>query len=749
MKFSIPKMVFFFIILFWLLVGSFPEIHECSGTETASRFIKMLNDTSMTLVYHAKDSLIKMGNPAVYKLIKILQDTSATLLLKNRAAWVLKEMGPKAAIALPTIKSILKDSAANFDFRRTAIEICGSIGPDARETVPELIKFLNESRFESYREAAASALGRIGPSAKDAVPHLIRLMKNDWNEAVRIKSQYALARIGEPAVDELSDLFSDSSESHFLRAKIAEIFTYMGPKAINVLPLLISAVSDTGESEDVRIHAAEAIGEIGPQADSAINPLIYVMAEDKGNGNVSHFSKKALIKIGKPAVPELMKLIMNRADLSIAGSRLRENAVYVLGEIKPPDVEVVEFLTGLLNEAGPNSDIVKTNEFYDVDFKQEIAEALGKFGALSKKSIPALLFTTNMLLTNLRYSAAVSIIKIAEACLDAKDTDALPLLKIAYDSLSIKQKLGYFSFPELIPEDLARMNRAIQALELIEEKSSLHEITIWYSNTNKFFVLIFSFYLLLIVMCLVLLWKKPIWILKINSKIPLSDYKIPNLDLPVPLKYFFIVGFFHYHQRVLDAWVESYLKVSKAQIGEKCKESTSPTRPEIRITLDDSGPKPFLVQDLRGIFSKKRICLLIRGGEESDRKSLACQIANAITQADKSTRLCPDHPMLPVFVEKGLVSNAPNHKDPLVETVRGELRVLFQEEEDPVNEQLVIHLLRKRRILVIINYYLAVSPKTRNLINPRAPDFPINALVATSDMSEELGGVNKNVISLQ
>jgi HEAT repeat protein len=61
----------------------------------------------------------------------------------------------------------------------TALEALATIGPDAKEAVPGLIKLLGDNRGSGIRTAAADALGAIGPDAKEALPALERLRRED------------------------------------------------------------------------------------------------------------------------------------------------------------------------------------------------------------------------------------------------------------------------------------------------------------------------------------------------------------------------------------------------------------------------------------------------------------------------------------------------------------------------------------------------------------------------------------------
>ena len=75
-----------------------------------------------------------------------------------RAAATMREVGPRARVAIPELIECLHDDEFRIVFN--AATALGNIGPDAREAVPELIK-LQSHPVSNVREAAAEALKKI------------------------------------------------------------------------------------------------------------------------------------------------------------------------------------------------------------------------------------------------------------------------------------------------------------------------------------------------------------------------------------------------------------------------------------------------------------------------------------------------------------------------------------------------------------------------------------------------------------
>src|SRR5207247_367539 len=60
--------------------------------------------------------------------------------------------------------------------------------------------------------------------------------------------------------------------------------------------------------------------------------------------------------------------------------------------------------------------------------------------------------------------------------------------------------------------------------------------------------------------------------------------------------------------------------------------------------------------------------------------------------------------------------------------------------------ELLLELLRKRRVLVIVDSLSELNETTRKRVRPAQADFPVAALVVTSRLEEDLGGAAKTII---
>jgi len=93
--------------------------------------------------------------------------------------------------------------------------------------------------------------------------------------------------------------------------------------------------------------------------------------------------------------------------------------------------------------------------------------------------------------------------------------------------------------------------------------------------------------------------------------------------------------------------------------------------------------------------------------------------------------------MMPVLIEFDF--------DDFLDAISARLRMLISQEEE-ISEELILKLLRKRRLLVIVDHFSEMNEKTRSVLRPGSKDIPANALMVTSRIKEQLGGIPKTVI---
>jgi hypothetical protein len=253
--------------------------------------------------------------------------------------------------------------------------------------------------------------------------------------------------------------------------------------------------------------------------------------------------------------------------------------------------------------------------------------------------------------------------------------------------------------------------------------------------------------ILYVALLLLTFWRRPLWLYKANNVLQSMDFTLPAQigGMKVGLRYLLLAGFFHYNRRVLDAWVAKYIAAAREEFQKKETVQDRQVHIPVPVVLDGQSIPQLESRHLQPVFSKKRGCLLIWGEGGAGKTSLACQIANWAMSDDPAIRLCGQHAMLPVLIEHELDMKIAADKHLFTEAIRGELRAVINAEK-PIPEALLLHLLKQRRILVIVDHFSEMSEATRKEIRPGHPDFPANALIITSRINERLDGVPKTAL---
>jgi hypothetical protein len=148
----------------------------------------------------------------------------------------------------------------DVQFLREVQFALASVGPEAQDAVPALVRSLSASQ-EELRASAAFALGRIGPKARAAVPELRKNLDNP-SDIVRLASLSALMEL-QPGERRLAIVAAPlllkalDSEHEIVRAEAARGLGRLGELGRSSLPRLKRLLQDA--SPLVREAAAESI----------------------------------------------------------------------------------------------------------------------------------------------------------------------------------------------------------------------------------------------------------------------------------------------------------------------------------------------------------------------------------------------------------------------------------------------------------------------------------------------------------
>jgi HEAT repeat protein len=243
------------------------------------------------------------------------------------------------ADALPLLAPALKDNDATV--RKNVVLALGSLGPQARGVVTDLLEKLKDNDPE-VRKAAAQAVARIGVEGKGSVPQLIDLLK-DRNVETRRAGAVLLAKLGpdgKEAAPTLAATLKDPDRE--IRRSALEALAQYGADAKAAVPGLRDILK--GKDKTLHPNALDVLSQLGPAAKDAIPELIELLEDP----SLRESAATALGKIGKPAVPALKEALKDN------NAKVRAGACMALGEIGPDAKEALFALSSLQRDRDAN-----------------------------------------------------------------------------------------------------------------------------------------------------------------------------------------------------------------------------------------------------------------------------------------------------------------------------------------------------------------------------------------------------------
>jgi HEAT repeat protein len=667
--------------------------------------------------------------------------------------------------------------------------------------VPHLVRALHDDDW-LVRAYAADGLKNLGPAAATTAPDLVHALR-DPNRDVRLVAGAALQSIGPAAIHDVTALLNDPAADADVRRRAAEILKVIVPKSEGgdrdaAVAALLAALNDA----QVHGPAADALGEI-PDRQDVVSSLITASTASEYNASAI----AALGRIGRVTQNEdirnqilsaLLKSLTNVNQMERHnGSRISENtadalkmigpravgvlgralsdgtldedtrgdAAFVLGRFEPPEKDAVPYLVAVLKLKDPSSYV-----------RAQAADALGSIGPLARDDLPTLLKTLSDTDEAVRVAAASALGSVVEGGDAHEINEVLDGLKALANDPAVQNGLTP-ALEKIGPEIRNRARelftarderqKAIESLTSIEDalKDRTPDTIHWaldrldrlqgedwwdpvlaWLRANKTVAGVFLYVFSLSSLWLALLWLRPLWLMSVNDALrPYTDVQLPVWlwNVKVSLRKALLVGLLDGHPRILDAWVAAHVESARERFAKKDTVRDREVHVAAPVVLDGKTAPSYGPADLRPAFGRQRVYLLISGEGGSGKTSLACQVAKWAMSADAAERVA-GHLMLPVFLDEELPAESERHQ-PLLAAIRGGLQDLVDAPE-PTSEELAERLLRRRRLLVIVDHLSETSAATRQAIQPSLPDFPVNAMVVTSRLDEPLGGVAKTVI---
>ncbi len=585
---------------------------------------------------------------------------------------------------------LLQDSADEEE-RRSAAEALGKIGPSARNAVPALIEALENDADSKGAWTAANALAKIGPDAEAAVPALIRALQRDEDESGAWAAAHALTEIAPRDREVISALvkMSETGPPH-MRWAVVVVLPNIGPGVKEVGPAVRKVLIED-EDQNVRMMAATSLGMIA--------------------------------RSDKEEVPALIKALEEDTDAGV-----RSTVAGALGSIGP-DVD------------GVVSALIKTlQRDSDGGVRSAAASALGEMGTEARTVVSALVQALEEDTEgSVRRAAAQALSTIAGTVQDAEVVTALPMLK------EVSQSLGEFR------QDRANVERTIQALSAIRDLREMEKRNKFWSEleqTYSRFPYVFwasGYIILCLATCLTLLLLRPLWILRVNQWMRThAALRLPESfgGWGLPSRYAILIAFFEYHPRVLDAWVDKYISKASQNFSLLPSVVARSVHVPLPVNCDTSLHSEFTPASLRDRFSRDAWLLLIVGEGGAGKTSLAFQIARWAMAEERRSRPCT-HRMIPILIDQLAGGQS------VIQAIHGHL-VSLLELHGPLQDGLLDKLLRRRRLLVIVDHLSEMHEDARSKIRPVSAGFPAKALIVTSrrEETELFGNVPKMILRL-
>ncbi|HYT89525.1 MAG TPA: HEAT repeat domain-containing protein [Gemmataceae bacterium] len=246
------------------------------GDKAAPALKQALKDGDPLVRRDAAKALDELSEDAAYQAIpELLACCGNKDIEERKAAYasLVRLLGPpddpedaKEAMLRKDAKAMMLKGLSDPEIeirRNAALGFAGLGGPDAVPAIPVLLDILrlksNDPNILNLRRSAALAFGSIGPAAKDAVPDL-RTALSDPDEEIRHNAAVScigLKKEAESLLPDLVKLLTNRKESDRVREQAAVAISRLGygPGLEKVMPDILRLAADTSEKSKVRERA--------------------------------------------------------------------------------------------------------------------------------------------------------------------------------------------------------------------------------------------------------------------------------------------------------------------------------------------------------------------------------------------------------------------------------------------------------------------------------------------------------------
>jgi HEAT repeat protein len=368
------------------------------ATSAARNLVALLADPDQAVRRQAVGALIAIRpgpKVTVPLFVRLMADSDEAV--RMRVLQALADAGPEAVP--PMVRALKNDAVAYW-----ACLVLRDIGPKAAAAVPALTEKLQDPDVQIRREATL-ALAAIGPAAAPAVDKIAMLL---GDEPTRIPATYALGSIGQIPKDAETTIRANAKSDHSLLSTVslwalARVHPEDKQLQREAIETLVGRLND--KDPYVRVAAARGLASLPPQPEIAIPAMEKVLAG--ADQATVHHALDALAGLGAPAVPRLIEALKHE--------RLRPQVVYILGQIGPAAAPATEALVGLIRDK-------------NADVANEAVHALAKIGPAAKAAVGALLEEVRNPESPVRHAAIYALGKMGPSAAAAQP-DLLQLVK--------------------------------------------------------------------------------------------------------------------------------------------------------------------------------------------------------------------------------------------------------------------------------------------------------------------------------
>jgi HEAT repeat protein len=632
----------------------------------------------------------------------------------------------------------------------------------AKEIVPTLIEVIRKDPEPEVRFYAISSLNPLAYEARAAVPALIDRLKKDTDAQVKSSAAWSLTIIGLHRDNKTNTILSNKVEVDTIVSALIEAIksnkkdAKVRASAINALrsqnletivPVLLDSLANDSDAE-VRASAASILGEY--KTNTTILALINALKNDT-DSQVRNSAIYSLDGVSnqQEVAPTLIELISGDKDSSV-----RTNAVRILGNIKLKSPEIaISTLIKVIESDSPadvRSGAISTLAKIALDDKSVVStliktlnedtqlqvrsSAIGSLGDVKTETKDVISTLTKVLEkeqdTQMRSSTIYSVQKIAERFKESPDDysqEEFDALIMSLDkSLKILQQQGFNTFSE---EQQNTFIRTIKTLKKQRDSRISKQVV---ELIQKYpWISIFAVLPVASVAYLIVLRFRPRWLLHLPAEFKIPGTNIELIKLPPEIQ-----SWLKYRPIVLDDWVKTNIKVIRSEFEEKQTVKDRSAYIPIGVTVGGKTFPQLNSEILKPHFADERFRIIIWGDGGAGKTSLACQIAKWAMSEDTSKRPF-QHYMIPILIEE-LDDKVADGKQPFREAIKAELNELTNSNAT-ISDELCDQLLRKQRLLVIVDRFSEMSETSRQQIRPnQLAEFPANALIITSRQSQEL-----------